>query len=88
MVECVVCKEEMIGSETCLFPKVNLQGEDYDRDNKYFDNGEVCHDCGIENTPGNYHHHNCDIERCPKCGGQLLSCGCSYEEVDTSEYKK
>ena len=33
-----------------------------------------CHDCNIKH--GNYHHPGCDVERCPKCQGQLISCGC------------
>lgn len=45
-----------------------------------FPNGEKlppgfrCHDCEIEH--GGFHHPGCDVERCPRCGGQLISCGC------------
>ncbi|HSE44251.1 MAG TPA: hypothetical protein VLA89_02870 [Gemmatimonadales bacterium] len=34
--------------------------------------GGVCHDCNA--GPGQPHHAGCDIERCPKCGGQMLGC--------------
>ena len=33
-----------------------------------------CHDCGCPN--GGYHHPGCDEEKCPRCGGQLIGCGC------------
>lgn len=37
-----------------------------------------CHDCHAKH--GYYHHPGCDVERCPRCGGQLISCGCLDEE--------
>ncbi|MHC9540506.1 MAG: hypothetical protein AB9903_13400 [Vulcanimicrobiota bacterium] len=37
-----------------------------------------CHDCAV--LIGQYHVGPlCDMESCPRCGAQLISCGCEYE---------
>lgn len=41
------------------------------------DHPESCPDCGA--APGKYHVLGCDVERCPYCGQQLISCPCLEE---------
>ena len=38
--------------------------------------GVPCHDCGV--VKSQYHVPAiCDVEECPACGGQVISCDCS-----------
>ena len=78
MVLCTECNKEMLDKSTksCTLKTIIIDGVEFDRVPNYFDNGKRCHDCNIMNKTGNYHHLGCDMERCPKCGGQLISCGC------------
>ena len=36
-----------------------------------------CHHCRCKE--GELHDRGCDMERCPFCGGQLISCDCCYK---------
>lgn len=80
MAMCSYCKQEMSGdhpADSCPafngmveFPDgTKLPAIAYDEDGR-----GRCHDCNIKN--GGFHHSGCDMERCPKCLGQLISCGC------------
>ncbi len=49
----------------------------------------VCHDCGV--LEGELHKCGCDMERCPFCNRQIITCGCVYELLslyDPAKYDK
>lgn len=43
-------------------------------------NGQThpCGDCGVQ--VGQFHIPGCDVEECPKCGGQSISCNCDWDD--------
>jgi hypothetical protein len=42
-----------------------------------------CHDCAV--VAGQYHVPDCDLEECPRCGGQLITCDCEILEPDADD---
>jgi hypothetical protein len=42
-----------------------------------------CGDCAA--IKGQLHVPGCDVEQCPACGGQALSCDCEYESESEDE---
>lgn len=72
-----------------LITTILLKDGEFDRI-KYGDETEdfgaedhACGDCAV--IKGQYHVQNCDIEECPNCNGQLLSCDCTIEEEEEEE---
>jgi hypothetical protein len=39
---------------------------------------QACHDCQV--LKSELHVPSCDVEECPVCGGQLLSCDCPFDD--------
>lgn len=65
--------------EGVAYPRIAFGDEDAD-----CGAGEgPCHDCLA--TKGQLHDPGCDVERCPKCGGQAICCECIYDETDRPE---
>jgi hypothetical protein len=74
---CMCCGREMLTADSCLRDEDAIP---YGRES-YF-NSELptrCHDCGV--AVGGVHHPGCDMEACPACHGQLISCSCGEEAV-------
>jgi hypothetical protein len=77
---CQDCNREMTTASSCVADALLIAGERHER--RVARRGGRCGDCGVE--PGGYHHLGCDLEPCPRCSRQLISCGCSWVDDDTS----
>jgi hypothetical protein len=84
---CELCKQETAGGESCLDAGLHFGGVELGMirygDEEWFAKRPPvghCHACGV--LPGGFHHPGCAMARCPRCGGQLISCECHYDEDD------
>lgn len=58
---------------------------DEERFGEKHESSSNCHDCGV--LSGQFHVPGCDMEECPLCGGQNISCGCHHEPLTSNEMK-
>lgn len=67
--------EQLANEEDPRAMRIELKGKIYDRVPYKADEPEsVCGDCDA--ADGEIHELGCDLEDCPCCGGQLITCGC------------
>ena len=76
MALCQDCNQEMLTSPGCTVDALIIHRERFDRVRIRRPVGPAgrCGDCGAQR--GGFHHLGCDLEPCPRCRRQLLSCGC------------
>lgn len=85
MAECRYCKQDMadLKTRTCTanqqitYPDgISMTTVPFSADPNVAN--KRCHDCGIFH--GGKHHPGCDVERCPRCGHQLIGCDCLNDD--------
>lgn len=70
--------------EAQTMPEVLIEGETFTRipygseSDDYGADDHACGDCGV--VKGQYHVMDCDVEECPRCNGQFISCDCGDDE--------
>lgn len=80
MAICLDCEREMTTAASCTVTSLHVGDTTFPMARHRRSGAGRCGDCGVE--PGGYHHLGCDLASCPRCGRQLLSCGCPFDELD------
>lgn len=83
MAICDFCTQEMTAVTGCTTDVLHHGGEPvrlfrYGEEPRSGRPSRRCGDCGV--SPGGLHHIGCDMQRCPGCQGQLISCDCRWDE--------
>ena len=79
MARCLWCRREMTSGATCTVRALHQAG----RACVLAPSRYRCGDCGV--ARGGLHHLGCDMQPCPCCGGQLISCGCRFDEDEDDD---
>lgn len=87
MAVCAWCDQEMTTSTSCSVAVLHRDGAPIPMipygDERPPRTRPACGDCGVER--GGFHHLGCDIQRCPVCRWQMMSCGCRFDEDGPSD---
>ena len=90
MAICDLCDQEMTTATTCSVVELHHEGRPvpllpHGSERGWGTARGRCHDCGVE--PGGHHHLGCDVQRCPDCERQLISCGCRWDELSADVHE-
>ena len=91
MAQCDYCGLEMTVADGCTDDPIVIEGQPHPpirfgdewRFPRRRNSIPRCHDCHV--LPGQVHHHGCDVEECPACGAQSISCGCVWAGEETED---
>ena len=73
MAACPDCHREMELAPSCVpVFAVTVGNKTFDRVRHPVSATDRCDSCNV--LPGGVHHFGCDMEPCPSCGGQLITC--------------
>ncbi|MCU1355150.1 MAG: hypothetical protein JWM89_568 [Acidimicrobiales bacterium] len=89
MAACNYCSQEMLDGISYSVEVLHRDGAPFplkpfgkDRQGRYKRPDGRCGDCGV--PVGGFHHLGCDVQRCPCCRHQMISCGCWFDEDGVS----
>lgn len=82
MAVCRWCASEMTEAVSCGVEALHLDGKSIAMirwgEEEGWTADHRCGDCGV--LPGGFHHLGCDVQQCPRCRGQMITCGCRFNE--------
>jgi len=87
MAVCDDCNQEMLVAASCTLASIDLIDGTYRRvrfgSERPSWQTDRCGDCNV--ALGGLHHLGCDVERCPDCSYQLISCDCWEEDPEQTD---